>query len=582
MQKEKSRKSLLTGMLFVVLSVLSVIGIWKTIYFSADIDESYALTMAVRIASGDRMLLEMWEPHQMSAVLYAPLVACYKGITGSMEGALVFMRICGLVVQTRVSLFLYRTIRSHMPAWLAMTLSFAYFNFTPKHIQSPEFSILFYWAFMSLMLCLLRFAKKRKTGWMIGAGISMSVIVLCYPSAVMLFVYAVLWMLFRKDDFGKKAAAIFAGICAACGVLFVGYLLISGGGIGIFENISAILMDASHDQDMAAHLLVHLKGIWEMLYLVLALIVLCHVGRPVFCKKKKTDALFLGVLLLVTAVYAIYQFHTISDVNFMIFYPVILQLFVVEWYAYASFPKDKTDTLFFEVCFPLTVVSVFAIMVSSNVLTSYSMSYFMPGVILGTWQIYRVYARDMEEPKETQKKESGAGKRRSYAWMAILLLVCIMSQLLVARIFLVRFTSTRKKNIFEPYYEVTHDVLKGIRLGDFDYIQYEAKTGLVDKYVKDGDMLLYVGADMYLYSQLEQSGIATGNTISTPAFGEQLVYYYEKNPERIPTVVFVDREYGADFSQVLTTEPMKSFMETYFDVDAAVMEPAVTVYTRER
>lgn len=565
MQIEKSKKILAAGILFVILCTLSAVGIWKTIYYSADIDESYALTMAVRMISGDRMMVHMWEPHQMSALLYAPLVACYKGITGSMEGALVFMRICGVIVQAGVSLFLYRTIRSYMPLWLSMILSFAYFNFTPKHIQSPEFSLLFYWAFAGLMLCLLRYAKMKKLRWIVGAGISMSVIVLCYPTALLLFVYVAVWMLLKKAQLGKKVAGVFSLTCLACGLLFLAGVL-GVCGIGIFENIQAILMDESHKQNMGAHLLTHAKGMWEMLYVPAALIVLCHVGRPVIGKKKNADRLFLGILFLAMTVYAVYQFHTITDVNFMIFYPIILQLFVVEWYVYASFAKEETDRLLFEVAFPLSAVSLFAILLSSNVLTAYSMSYLMPGVILGAWQIYRVYA-----PKKSKT-----------ALLAILLLVCIVGQLLVARICLVRFTSTRKKNLFEPYYEVSHDVLKGIRLGDFDYIQYEAKSALAHKYVKEGDMFLYIGADMYLYSQIEGAGIATGNTISTPAFGQQLMEYYEKYPERLPTVVFVDREYGMDFSQVLTTEPMKTFMETYFDMDAGVMEPAVTVYTRER
>ncbi len=566
MQIEKGRKNIITILLFVLLCGLSAIGIWKTIYFSADIDESYALTMAVRIASGERMLVDMWEPHQMSAALYAPLVLLYKGIAGSMEGALIFMRICGLFVQALITIFLYRTIREDMPAWLSMLLSFAYFNFTPKHISSPEFSLLFYWAFMGLMLCLIRYVRRGHLRWAAAAGIAVSVIVLCYPTAVLLFAYVVLWLLIKKDKKYKKAAGVLVLTCAVCGLAFVLYLIVQGGGFGIFAFVPAILMDESHDQNLALHMYTHLQGIWEMLFVVLALMVICHVGRPVLDKKKKRAPLFLGILLIAETVYALVQFHTINDVNFMVFYPILLQVFVVEWYAYAAYPKDEKDRLYFEAVFPLTLVSVVAILLSSNVLTSYSMSYFMPGVLLGAWQIYRVFT----------------GRRRSYAWMAVLLLVCIMTQLFAARLCLVRFTSTQKKNVFQPYYEVTHDVLKGVRLGDFDYIQYEAKSDLLHKYTKEGDSFLYIGADMFLYSQLSGVEIATGNTISTPAFGEQLMKYYETHPDKIPTVVFVDREYGADFSDILLKEPMKSFIETYFETEQAVMEPAVTVYTRER
>ncbi len=566
MQMEKRRENIITVLLFVLFGVLSAVGIWKTIYFSADIDESYALTMAARIASGECMMYELWELHQMSAVLYAPFVMLFKAMTGSLEGALIFMRICGLVIQALVSIFFYRTVRKDMPVWLSVALAFAYFNFTPKHIASFEFSLLFYWAFMVLMLCLLCYMDTKRLWWIVIAATAMSVVVLCYPTMLFLFVYIVAWLLVKKE---KKAAKILTAVCGVHGLLFVFGLIVQYGGVGVFGYIPNVLMDESHTQNLALHMYTHLKGIWEMLFVPLALMVLFHVGRPVFGKKKERGALFLGLLLITEAVYAIVQFHTIEDVNFMIFYPIILQLFAVEWYAYASFEKEEKDRLYFETVFPVTLVAVVAILLSSNVLTAYSMSYFMPGVLLGAWQIYRVYAQQCE-------------KCRSFAWMAIVLLVCVLTQLFAARILLVRFSSTQKKNIFETYYEVSHDVLKGVRLGDFDYVQYEAKTALLDKYVDADDSFLYVGADMFLYTQLDGAAIATGNTISTPAFGQQLMKYYEVHPEKIPTVVFVDREYGADFSQVLLTEPMKTFMETYFDIGQAVLEPAVTVYTRER
>ena len=74
------------GILFAVCILLSLIGIWKSVYVSADIDESYAFTMAVRIAGGERMFIDLWEPHQMSAFLYAPLVWIYKSIAGNLDG----------------------------------------------------------------------------------------------------------------------------------------------------------------------------------------------------------------------------------------------------------------------------------------------------------------------------------------------------------------------------------------------------------------------------------------------------------------------------------------------------------------
>lgn len=52
------------GILFAVCILLSLIGIWKSVYVSADIDESYAFTMAVRIAGGEHAIHSSLTLHQ--------------------------------------------------------------------------------------------------------------------------------------------------------------------------------------------------------------------------------------------------------------------------------------------------------------------------------------------------------------------------------------------------------------------------------------------------------------------------------------------------------------------------------------
>lgn len=81
------------GILFAVCILLSLIGIWKSVYVSADIDESYAFTMAVRIAGGERMFIDLWEPHQMSAFCM-PLL--YGFIRASPEIWMVLLFLCAL------------------------------------------------------------------------------------------------------------------------------------------------------------------------------------------------------------------------------------------------------------------------------------------------------------------------------------------------------------------------------------------------------------------------------------------------------------------------------------------------------
>lgn len=50
-----------------LLVILSILAIIKSIFVSFDIDESYAVTQAYRLLTGDRILADRWEPHQLSA-----------------------------------------------------------------------------------------------------------------------------------------------------------------------------------------------------------------------------------------------------------------------------------------------------------------------------------------------------------------------------------------------------------------------------------------------------------------------------------------------------------------------------------
>ena len=53
------------------LLLLTIAGMVKAVFVSLDIDESYAVSEAYRLISGDKLLYDMWEPHQFSALIPA-------------------------------------------------------------------------------------------------------------------------------------------------------------------------------------------------------------------------------------------------------------------------------------------------------------------------------------------------------------------------------------------------------------------------------------------------------------------------------------------------------------------------------
>lgn len=571
----------------VLLFVASAFGIWKTIYLGADIDESYAVTLGIRLISGDHLFWDMWEVHQTSAVLYAPFMAIYKWVTNGTEGILVYLRILGIVIQGAISVYTVYVMKKWVSPSFAVFLSLLYFNFTPKQIQSPEFTQFLYWGIMVLGLSLLQYLSSRKKVHLIVAALSLCVCVLAYPYGVILFPVCIGILLYKNRDTKKEkmcTVGIFTGVCGGMGLAFCLYVF-SGVPFGrLMENLSYVLMDESHEQSIKELWMGHLQTLGEMLLPTFVVILLSQVvlrsGKKAWDKKKDIT---LGLAALLQTGVFVYQFHTIVKVNFTIFLPIILQLVCFLLYVYWILTRDdqveedeakvpmeslKVDSAVNRLILLTMGVPSLAgfiiVLSSSNLSSHYSTGFLIPFLLA----FVMVLAR---ECKEKEKKILVIGLGVLVGVFAVMLFT--------TRIFLVRFTSTQRKNIFEGYYETNHGPLKGIRLGDLDYRQYEAKTRLLSDLVTEDDVFLYVGCDMFLYAQFE-GVIGTGNTISTPAFGEQLLTYYEKYPEKIPDVFFVDREYVADFNQVLLKEPFASFVEENYELDTSVEGAPVNVYRR--
>ena len=582
------KKQVWKWLMLVLLFAASAVGIWKTIYLSADIDESYAVTLGIRLISGDHLFKDMWEVHQTSAVLYAPFLALYKWITHGTEGVLVYLRIVGILIQGAISVYSVHVMKKWVHPSFAIFLSLLFFNFTPKQIQSPEFTQLLYWGIMVLGLSLLQYKTNKKKLHVVVAALALCVCVLAYPFGLILFPVCVWILLYKNQDTKREkvqSVGIFTGTCMVMGMGFFLYVL---SGISFDEflaNVSCVLMDESHEQSLKEMWLAHLQVLGEMLIPTFVVILLSQVvlrtGKKPSDKKKW---LVLSCAALGQAGVFVYQFHTITKVNYIIFLPLILQFIVFLLYVLWILTRDdevendEEATVEIKGKAPILValggpsLAAFAIVLSSsNLSADYSTGFLMPLVLA----FLMVFIGKFEE-------QGSVSKERKVLSVSLCVLVGIFAVLLfTTRIFLVRFTSTQRKNIFEGYYETNHGPLKGIRLGETDYHQYEAKSFMLTSLVTEEDVFMYVGCDMFLYSQFRGT-IGTGNTISTPVFGEQLLKYYEKYPDKMPDLFFVDREYVSDFDIVLRKEPFSSFVEENYVLDPSYEGSPVSVYRRKK
>ncbi|MBO6016024.1 MAG: hypothetical protein J6P60_05495, partial [Lachnospiraceae bacterium] len=420
------------------------------------------------------------------------------------------------------------------------------------------------------------------------AAIALCVCILAYPYAIVLF-FVCLILLIRWDRRESHAAALlFTLCCMGLGLLFMAYILSGISVTQLWENLSYVLMDESHDQSLKQMWLTHIGTIGEMLlptFLILLVSqasILADKGRAA----KRRD-LTVSVAAVAQSALFVAQFHTITKVNFTVFLPLICQLTLFLGYVCWLLTREdlspadakredgedtgnvrvaETDMI---LAMGLTgILGAVVVLSSSNLDANYSMGFLFTALLAVCLVTERILGRCVNV----------RGRMGFITVWAVRLTILVFGiLLLVTRVFLVRFTSTQRKNIFEGYYETEHGPLGGIRLGEYDYRQYEAKLQALEEYVSEEDVFLYVGCDMFLYSGCD-GRIGTGNTISTPAFGKQLLAYYDRYPERVPTVMFVDREYVADFTAVLKEEPFQSFVNAHYELDMTAQNLPIDVY----
>lgn len=316
----------------IVLIVLSIFAAVKMLFFAFGLDEEYQLVMAYRNVKGDKLFLDMWEPHQSSAFLCALLMRPYLAVCGK-TGVAIWLRLCGTFIHLGVSVYLYRTLRRMIRKDSAFLLGLIYFNTIPKQIMLPEFGIMQVWFLTLLSLFLIRYYDRnvitgsegvdaadesisagagsvdaaetgisvdvrdvdnagggvsvadncvRKKKYLILAAFALVLEVLSYPSCLLLYFF-VIWILWRRSGKDRLVdMGIFTGICAVCGAAYLGLLLRHNTAEGLIGTLSYIVGgDITHSLSFADKLVSLGRDLLAPLGLGAGIFVLAKAGAAV-------------------------------------------------------------------------------------------------------------------------------------------------------------------------------------------------------------------------------------------------------------------------------------------------------------
>ena len=106
----------------------------------AEMDESFYLTIPLRLAQGDALLVDEWHVSQLAGFLIYPLMKVYLWVTGgNTEGIVLHFRYIYLVVQMTVTVIGYLCLRKR-EKWMAVIVNLVYALFTPFGIKALSYN----------------------------------------------------------------------------------------------------------------------------------------------------------------------------------------------------------------------------------------------------------------------------------------------------------------------------------------------------------------------------------------------------------------------------------------------------------
>lgn len=521
-----------------ILLALCMAATLKVLLTGYDIDEQYAVSMAYRILKGDRMLMDLWEPHQTSCWLCALLMVPWLAAFHSTTGIFLYLRLCGLLLHSAVGIFLYRTLRSYLYREYALGVSCIWFFSLPKIMFLPEFSNMQMWGMMMAMLCLLRYygpGNARPGSYrprdLVLAGCFLALEILSYPSTILTF-FAGAGTVIRYR--GRSPHSLLSELlcltapCALGAATFIALLLSYIPPVRLGELIRIVASDGSHSAPWTERLAQHGQSLCQLLiffavYALMAFVLqwLCRRQTP------KPFSVLLWCELLIGSCLAgqlciwilgrRYPNYPMAEYAFL---PLLLMV------AVARHKVGVSPALSFLVWMPLTAFA--GILLFSNHPLLVSLPFLSPCAV-GILSLPQL--RDLLFSKDTYRP----------AVLPKVILALWIFVLLFGKCYMQRTTGGRHETILSDMSIIRQGPAMGLVADTPAVIRYRDNLALIDDVLPEGAKVFYMGAytDIYLMNELVY---CTPSTICSPTFDDKVLTWFEQHPDRQPDYVVCDTE----------------------------------------
>ena len=516
--KVRSRINVLISAMLILASLISTA---KLFILGITIDEEYAVCMSYRNAIGDRMFLDMWEPHQTSGFLCTALIKLFLTFFHTTDYLVIFLRFSGFVIEGLLALYVYLTLRKKCSKHLSLCLALLAFLVLPKQMLTPDFSNILIWSSTALVMTLIRLNEEPQKGikWSIIAGIFACICVLAYPSCIIAAII-IAYSVYRISGEKKSSNTLaYLGTCVFIGITYISYFLTHMSVSELIFGVKKMLSDGSH-QGTASRLgwmITEFKALLFPAGIILTVSVIVYIVL-------KRSVHFPEILLIISMIHQV-VFWCINS-NLYINEPLI---FYYAAFALGFLVVRKNRAIVWCGMLPAILMWLCA-MIVTNTGFRVTGTYLLPGIIC-------VFAYGF--PYNSEKSVTLLPK------IAIGLMVFV---LLFERGYLVIENNGYKADIGFVKQKALSGPLLNIYCRYNDGYDYNTVAALLRDYSKQGDVLLCTDSHSSWY-MLGATSISMYSTISTPTYDENMSEYWEIHPERVPTLL-IAREGSATSEEI--------------------------------
>lgn len=593
MDSQRINKSL--NAVTAVIMAGSFLAALKCIIVGFQIDEEYAFTLSYRLIKGDRLLQEVWDPHQTSAFLLSVIEWIWIRITGSSDYIVIWSRVVTTILHFLVCFYLYKTFRLFIDRAEALLISLIIFNILPKNYIIPEFSLMMSWFLMLIMICLLRIeyfkrvegASLRTVALPLLLGLFAVGLVLSYPSSVILIPFIIIYLIIKRKDHTKGTLLITLCTMAVCALAYMIYLLSYMSVAHMLDNAKeAIKACGSHGGGLTRHLKVLGKdalvfaigggGLAVASFIANGIAYLtgrikdkkrgennrdCKNNRLYSCipfalRFTMTAAVIgLFVQVLLAAFPVIPMLYGYDNYHFFLIFLIPEVLYFIKY-------RPRKSGITFSLI--LNFLGYIAIMILTN-MNSFRSARYLTSAVAVSLLLLVIFARDHLN-------------KGMITYVKVFLTVIALGLTFYKGISY-QGNSGDEWNITDARYVVNSGAAKSLITEYMTGYIFDKTYADWDRLIEDGDTVLVWDTSSASYFNKDVS-VGSYTTISTPTYYvESVEKYWSNNPNKYPDVIAVRCWFG---ELKMHDEAFISWIETEYDADEVIDTDYYRYYIRRR